>query len=141
MKVEFEFSNNCWYPLKNIDDYDVNKLCGWSNGMHHQNSIRCGWVPNKEAGHIDLVFYVYYQGARSIKPFCKVETGIKYIMKMYIQNDYLVFSMVQIGALVAKTVSIPYFASNKKLGYLLFPYIGGDLPARQDSNIYLEFLE
>jgi len=63
MSCEVSFTESCRYDVGR-DQSDINKLFGFSLGMHHKNSVRVGWryVPNVDA--IEIVTYIYRQGER-----------------------------------------------------------------------------
>lgn len=131
--------DGCWFPLETPDDFAVNKLFGLSYGMHHNNSIRVGWTPANEPGHIDLFFYFYINGMLFEKPFCVVEIGKKYTIEIDISNNQASFTIA--GRNFSTTIDSYYFPLPKfQGGYTLFPHVGGGLPARVDTKIYIDFL-
>lgn len=137
LKVKFRFLDGCWFPLKVKDDYAVNKLCGWSYGWHHKNSIRCGWTPNKEQDKIDLFFYIYSNGERHIHSFCTIDIRTEYSLEIDLIINLLSFS-IRSDSSPSTILSYYYEKPKSKLGYMLFPYIGGNLPAHTDTKISIE---
>ena len=54
-----------WFEKRNADDEDINKLCGFSYGWHHNDSFRIGWKPDFAIpGMINLYAYWYNKGKR-----------------------------------------------------------------------------
>ena len=137
MRATFKFMDGCWFPLEVQDDYAINKLCGFSNGLHNRNSVRLGWTPNKEPGKIDLFFYLYINGVRKEQKFATVEIGLEYQLFIILTNNLCGFTLMRDGATVA-TDSVYYPQPRCPFGYWLFPYLGGRLPARVDTKIYLD---
>lgn len=139
MKVKFKMLDGTWFSEQEMDDYDHNKLFGWSQGWHHKNSIRVSWVPNKEVGKIDLYFYSYQNWIREIQWFTTVEMGVEYAMNINLTEDMAYFTMINPdNSFVYK--EFPYTLPKAKLGYRLNFYVGGDLPARVTTKCYLEIL-
>lgn len=135
-KFKFKFGLGCWFPLLAPDDYAVNKLCGFSYGYHHHNSIRCGWTPNKVPNKIDLFFYMYSGGVREVHYFATVDLSVEYELVIHASMNQVSFSLRHNGLTLMNPAY--YFKKPKfRLGYILWPYIGGQLPARQDTYIDL----
>lgn len=137
LNVIFKFTDTCWFKLETPDDFAINKLVGWSTGLHHTNSIRCGWTPAKDTGKIDLFFYVYQDGVRYEQFFVSVDIGTEYELEMNINNNLLSFTLRNDN--ITSVNSIYYKTPCDNFGYILFPYIGGRKPARIDTYIDLEF--
>ena len=137
MSVLFKFMDGCWFPMEIPPDSAINKLCGWSWGLHHRNSVRCGWTPSKEPGHIDLFFYVYAGGIRIDRYFTTIELGLEYLLEIDVESNLLSFRLERDG--ISTTNSLYFPIPKMKLGYCLFPYVGGYLPARVNTKIYIDF--
>ena len=57
-KARFMFTDSCMFDLKDEDQWDVNKLFGFSIGHHHNNSsFRFGWRPLLNKNTIEIVAY------------------------------------------------------------------------------------
>lgn len=64
MKFKAKFSNRCLYDLGNSDNYDVNKLFGFSTSYHHHiQSARIGWRCI-DGERIQILTYTYDQRRR-----------------------------------------------------------------------------
>ena len=144
MKIRFAFLKGCWWPTVKPDDAAINKLAGWSFGLHHKNSIRVGWAPSLTKNKIDLYFYLYHNGSRHTRLFATVDCRVYHDLKIEIDgphmNGLLSFSMRSEEG-VTTLASCSYRMPKFKYGYILFPYVGGKLTARADANIDLGFLE
>lgn len=65
------------------DQSDINKLFGFSYGMHHKQSDRIGWRYNPDSDDISLFLYTYENGVR-----CKCFlTNVKLYEYYYILLD------------------------------------------------------
>lgn len=136
LRATFKFTDGCWFPLSSPDDYAINKLVGFSRGRHHKNSVRCGWTPNKEPGLIDLFFYLYIKGVRQEMKFTTVEIGLEYTLEIDLSSNLVYFSLRKNGLPIVNNSL--YFPTPRCFwGYILFPHIGGKLPARTDTKIEL----
>ena len=108
----------CEFIVPDIDKSDgVQKVCGFSRGWHHWNSIRLGI--RKEDTYIVLYFYAYIKGERTIQRIGRYEIGelVKCELNwgIYIEckaNDGYAFR-------IAPRHSLP-------LGYQLYPYAEKD---------------
>ncbi len=139
-KIRFVFGVGSWFKKEHRDDYAINKLAGLSYGHHHTNSIRCGWVPSKETQKIDLHFYVYNKGERSVNFFWTVDMSTEYELTIKVMKDDTVWFTLHREGVPDIIDTAPFVAPLFKAGYTLFPYIGGNRPARTDTGIYLKFL-
>ena len=54
MSCEVVFTESCRYNVGK-DQSDINKLFGFSIGMHHKNSVRVGWRYVPSADLIEIV--------------------------------------------------------------------------------------
>ena len=72
--AKFLFTDSCLFDLHDEDQWDVNKLFGFSIGYHHKTSFRFGWRPKLDSGRIEIVGYEYNDGIRQkTMPICEVE--------------------------------------------------------------------
>ena len=63
MSCEVVFAESCRYDVGR-DQSDINKLFGFSLGMHHRNSVRVGWRYVPTVDMIEIVTYIYRKGER-----------------------------------------------------------------------------
>jgi len=60
LRFRIKFEENCYYPVLDTDDYDLNKGYGWTYWLIHHNSIRLCWRPDEKlVNRIQLHTYVY----------------------------------------------------------------------------------
>lgn len=147
LKFKFKFSSDCIYPINDTDDYDINKVYGFSQTLHHQNSIRLGWTSSiSQTGRIDLYKYIYNNGKR-IPDYTPITTiDVEKWYEATIEIDELfkiaIFSIrdVETGFIIC-TASTRYECPKFKWGYYLGFYFGGDHVAEQDMTISVEKIE
>lgn len=114
MLVRFKFDESAKYSIEGADQQDWNKLTGFSRGYHKKNSIRIGWRWNQERGVLQICDYSYVNKERKISNVQDIKIGVFY----------------------KKTLSLPkgkFFI----LGYMLWPYFGGNKKA--PHNIRVKF--
>jgi len=133
--ANFLFTDSCLYDLRDEDQWDTNKLFGFSIGHHqHQSSFRFGWRPILKENKIEIVAYEYHNGLRNkIMPICRVTI-----------NEWHVFRIIYIpdlGRCYYRINDIEFvnkFCLMKKhgWGYILGVYFGGNKKAPQDIIIH-----
>jgi len=123
------------FDLHDEDQWDVNKLFGFSIGHHQkQSSFRFGWRPILSENLIEIVAYEYHDGFRmKTMPICRVELNkwhdftVVYNAKkdrsIYFVNEIEFYNNVKL-------------AKKYGLGYTLGIYFGGNEKAPQDITIY-----
>lgn len=143
-KYKVKFSKECLYTPDWENDW--NKLCGWSYGLHHKNSIRVCWRPSNQEikgpltpnspYDIELCIYVYENETRSTS-YSSIYVPVEEVFTLDISyiNNYIkaVVNNITPG------INIKY-STKPSWGYRLFPYVGGDNVAVQDTRIYLKRL-
>ena len=133
--ASFKFTDSCMFDLHDEDQWDVNKLFGFSIGHHQQkSSFRFGWRPILSENTIEIVAYEYHDSWRlKTMPICRVELNkwhnfsLSYNNKsnksFYFVNDYCFTNDVKL-------------AKKWGWGYTLGIYFGGNEKAPQDITIY-----
>lgn len=138
-KIKFE--TNCLYYFNNIDDWDINKLCGISTSYsHHVQSARIGWRC-RDGENIEILAYCYNNKERIggtsidyvlgvVKPGELFECSIvveknKFILNMKMKNYFKEFSLDKDD-------------NSWCVKYFLYPYFGGNNPAPHNMNIWLK---
>lgn len=137
------FDKSCLYDLESNDNYDINKLFGFSTTwFHHKQSARVGWrCLNGEK--IQLVTYSYNKSQRSI-----TESDI---LGEISPNEWFECEIIDIEHSYVFKLKIG-FGDGKRIitakdikekdwflfHYLLFPYFGGNQPAPHDMKIFIE---
>lgn len=134
-KAKFMFTKSCMFDLKDEDQWDVNKLFGFSIGYHHKTSFRFGWRPLLEENMIEIVGYEYHDGIRQ-------KTIPVHKVKLNEWHEYTI-TYDPIHQIVHYLISAGGFKYNKiilmkkwGLGYTLGIYFGGNEKAPQDIIIH-----
>ena len=127
---------NCEYHLGDNDQYDINKLYGISWGLHHKNSFRIGWTYDELEHAIKLFLYTYNNSVRSWDYLCTIplEYKLKFNITFTRENNIIVIKWLD------KTEIIYFEFPEKKWGYYLWPYFGGNKKAPHNITIKLQQL-
>jgi hypothetical protein len=131
-----EFSESCCYRFDGVDQLDINKLYGFSNGVDlHRDSARFGWRSTL-SGQIILSSYCYIDGERVTQELCTVPTRRQVRTALLDLDDHYEFSVLDHKGethrhLVKKTKRFC-------LGWRLWPYFGGNRPAPHPMWIRLD---
>ena len=130
------FDDSCRYVINDDDKYDTNKLFGigylWS---HTKDSARFGWRFNPDSDDITLSAYCYVDKERVIWPLLEVKFGKEYDCTLVITKDsymFLVFDAATKETLAYETIAKFH---NKKFGYKLGVYFGGNKSAPKTMKI------
>jgi len=143
----FMFSDSCMFNLYDEDQWDVNKLFGFSIGHHQLNSsFRFGWRPILGEKKIEIVAYEYHDGVRQkTMPICRVHLNKWYKVRLvYIphkKKSYYNVSDIKTNKLIKdrEIYSLTNDVDLKRgsgLGYTLGIYFGGNEKAPQDITIW-----
>jgi len=139
------FTRSCLYPQNNVDQkFDLNKLCGYTHGKIHDDSIRFAWVPSlKNNQEIELWLYCYSFGELTINYICNVKIDEPYELSILenrtkIYTDYtLIVSGYEIHTIKSELrVATPIV----NWGRFCWPFIGGTEPAQHKTVIMMERL-
>ena len=144
LKFRFKFDANCYYPVVDTDDYDLNKLYGWTYGLVHHDSIRIAWRPDeKYAGKIQLHTYIYNNKVRVMNYIATIETGKWYVMEIKATEllNNVAFTLSDDFDLFLSQAYEKFIMPKFNAGYYLDLFMGGDKPARQDTTVWIEKLE
>ena len=132
MSCEVSFTESCRYNVGK-DQSDINKLFGFSIGMHHKNSVRVGWRYVPSADLIEIVSYVYRNGERLQEQnidFVQFNNKVNYTIEL--RNDGAVYFCA------GKRWRVGEFIRTKGRFFLSYPlslYFGGNCYAPHDMNI------
>lgn len=130
------FDETAVYDLCNENQFDINKLMGFSdaNSLHHDNSIRFGWNYNLETGRVDIFGYAYLDGERFYERITDIAIGQTTQFSILLTDESYELTVNGLDQL-----SIPRVVENKKgIYYMLYPYFGGDEVAPHDIHIYIK---
>lgn len=143
------FKESCIYSLK--ENYDqINKLYGisfnwlpfynkeekkWHPG-HHNNSARFGWrcIDKKT---IEILAYCYIDKKRVTKKITSVGHSKNINLSLIIKDGSYIFKAKVVGGKL-KTVKVPKTNKKKMIGYKLFPYFGGRIPAPHNMRLFIK---
>jgi len=141
IKFICSFDESCLYDLGDNDNYDVNKLYGFSTTwFHHIQSGRVGWrcIDSKK---IQIVTYSYNDGVRSlddIDVLGEVYPNEEFVCSITDEEDAYTYTFEKLNDPNSHIV-----AKDKKrkdwflFHYLLYPYFGGNRTATHDMIINL----
>lgn len=133
MSAVVRFNSNCQYEIGK-DQSDINKLFGFSLGMHHKNSIRVGW--RWFCGELQLCSYIYENGVRlKEKVFYRCEFGYVYNVMVKLQivdNEYFACFFVDGVPMYSHKIATKV---KKYVSYPLSLYFGGNCKATHDMII------
>jgi len=133
--AQFMFSRSCLFDLHDEDQWDVNKLFGFSIGHHQRrSSFRFGWRPILSESLIEIVAYEYHDGVRqTTRPLCKINLNEWYKFTISYNNiNNKSFYFVNEKSFM-NDVNLE---KKSGLGYTLGVYFGGNEKAPQDITIY-----
>lgn len=130
MNFVAKFDNSAMYTtIADYNQYDINKLYGFSEGFDHQyNSARIGWAWND--GALRLYAYAYNKGVRQSQEITSVTIGSEISCSIAVSGFTYVFTVNGVKVTLPRANSTATAS-----GYQLYPYFGGDEVAPQ--NIYI----
>lgn len=133
---QIKFDINCLYNLNPIDNWDINKLIGFSTHInHHQQSCRLGWRCLDQE-NIELVTYCYDEGFRLPEEvISRVKPGEEF--NITLQNNREDWVFVYHNKKEVKVLTIKKSKPGSSLKYLLFPFFGGNNKSPQKMTITL----
>lgn len=149
------FDSSCKYFIDGEDMMDINKLFGiafvpWYlipfamisslfislfSNLHHKDSARYGWRFNINLNKFELFSYCYVNGVRKTELITTVFLNQWFDAELVINRYNYEFNVIKNGdefnGIVEKT-------HNKKIGYRLNPFFGGNPTAVQDTRIEMK---
>lgn len=138
MAKSFKFDASCIYDLKSVDQYDINKLFGWSQLYHETNSARLGWTWNLKKKKMEIHAYCHVNKERKTQWLCDVDVDTWYVGEIWLENMCYYFRVLNENKTdILGYTHIEYdFCLN--IGYSLKPYFGGNQVAPQQMKIYIQ---
>lgn len=130
------FDESARYDLGNDNQYDINKLIGFSdcNSLHHENSIRFGWRYSIEKNNIEIFAYAYSNAVMNFHYMGDVAIDETAYYQIQITDHAFVLQLNgEVSLEIERTANC-----DKGLYYMLFPYFGGDEVAPHDVSIFIE---
>jgi hypothetical protein len=136
------FDNTARYNLQGPDQYDINKLFGFSEGFnHHKHSARIGWNWNPQLQRIQLSAYCYVNGKRQVAMIGNIHPGQTIEARISaLPGRYTFFVFADSFQEGVETAEIPRTKKGRIFGFRLNPYFGGNQPAPHDIAIELKYL-
>ena len=138
--INFKFDPTCWwFPCRNNDDKDLNKLSGISFGLFgvHKNSIRLTWRPNFEkSGIIEIHGYMYDDEVNEHESrfIGEVEVDKLYSAKIECTQHYYYISLGD------KKIKFSNISFDPKIQKELYPFFGGNNSAPNKMYIWTEII-
>jgi hypothetical protein len=139
LAFQVKFTQTCQYSLPEEDQKDINKLFGFSTGMHHNNSARFGWCYDPNIRKINLYAYCYIDGKRKSKFITSVEIGQNY--QLYIHDLGTSYEFVVDEKYTPIATTKIRKSAKRGFGYKLWPFFGGNNPAPHDIIILMKRLQ
>jgi hypothetical protein len=133
MRFAVRFDSSAIYKTTDsVNQYDINKLWGFSEGLNHQfHSARIGWRWSDSA--LRLFGYVYDSGQRYSQEIGIVELNKNIECGIKLQGDKYAITADN------KTVYLSRGPLDTVAnGYQLYPYFGGDETAPQNIKIMIK---
>jgi len=129
------FDDSCVYQLTKEDQSDINKLFGFSLGLHHKNSARFGWcwLDNQ----LRIYAYWYDNGVRKSKEIQSISIKRKYLLTIENLDNKWKFSVIDFYGDGLQEIEVEKSKTKINFGYTLWPYFGGNQVAPQDITIDL----
>jgi len=124
-EINFEFTVNETFMQ---ESGGINKLCGFSLGLVHENSARLGWMFDGE--RLQAYAYTYVEGVRFFAPFAILQVNQRYYCQITKEGDEYHFRLNEFEYKCPAKGWLP--------GDILLPYIGGE--GTFDNDFYVEML-
>lgn len=130
--VKFD-SSAIYHTLTAENQYDINKLYGFSdnNAHHHEFSARIGW--RWSDGALRLFAYIYNNGQSSSKEISTISIGEEHQCSIRVTEHSYIFTVNEHSKTMPRGSS-----TTSAIGYKLFPYFGGDETAPHDIRIRIK---
>lgn len=133
MEILVKFDSSAIYQTANPQNqYDINKLWGFSEGLNHQyNSARIGWRWSDNA--LRIFGYVYEEGTRVSREISTVALDSANYCAIFIRDTLYEFKVNN------NVITLPRAATGPSAsGYQLYPYFGGDETAPKAISIKIK---
>jgi hypothetical protein len=135
MSGAFKFTESCLYEFHDEDQFDFNKLFGFSIGYHHNNSFRFAWRPNDLIDKIEVATYSYINGERTQSiPLLEAEPNKWYYYTIY--YDPIELKVYYTVNDITVTEDVSQLNKTSGWGYTTRLYFGGNKRAPHKIIIY-----
>jgi len=135
---KFKFDSSAIYKFNDEDQYDINKLFGFSIGLHHHNSFRFGWRPNKNLDKIEILGYEYLNKKR-LPEYKVCDVNLNEWYNYQLKYDHLkneISYTITKDNLVYNISHLVQIKRKLNIGYRLNLYFGGNKKAPHNIIIY-----
>lgn len=137
INMELVFDETCRYHLDNNDQYDWNKLYGWSFGIDgiHQNSIRFVWRYNENEDLIEIAPYAYINGERiypNQNQIAKVKIGELISTQISVLDNKVKTKIIEPNPMISDFI---FEDCHEKVLFGCWFYFGGNNKAPQKIKI------
>lgn len=131
------FSEECLYEMPGENRFDVNKLIGMGFGpwpwSHLRSSYRIGWNCETGSGLVCLHHFAHSPQMR-YERICEVAVEEPFCAQFKLRAGSVETTVWQGGREVGRSAFVLPGAS-ARIGWVLWPYFGGDEPAPQPMRI------
>ena len=141
MSYKIRFDESCLYDLHNVDNYDINKLFGFSTSWNHmRQSGRIGWRC-LDGKTIQICTYTHNNGMRQIDDsdvLGNVLPGELFYCDIVAKKNKFVYTFRKA---TEKEETIRTDTKNRNelfIHYLLHVYFGGNEGAPHEMKIFME---
>ena len=139
-KKSFTFNQSSMYNLNSIDNYDVNKLYGFSLGLFSpptSNSYRFGWNCQKENGNIQIFSFIQIEKKFVFEYLMDVNLNKKYSYELRVDKNDIYFNIYDENNIIVFTSKKDYTQKSKmSFAWKCFLYFGGNCVSPQDMILY-----
>lgn len=134
---ELLFDESCEYMLGSDDQYDWNKLYGWSFGVDgiHKNSIRFVWRYYPDKKYVEVAPYTYIDGKRILptkEQIVKVKIGEKISTSIEVVDNH---ARLSITTDKCRFYDFHFTDCHYKVLFGAWFYFGGNRKAPHDITI------
>ena len=145
IKFRASFTESCLYDLGSNDNYDINKLYGFSTTIfHHNQSARIGWRCI-DGENIEVLTYSYNNKKRSLLDsnlLATVKPNQWFNVEITDHESYYEYKLTYENDLDNDNIVVTDKDKKEKdwflFHYFLYPYFGGNKPAPHNMLIYIE---
>jgi hypothetical protein len=140
LRFRVNFSPQCIYDLGNVNQWDINKLCGLSQGPHQIDSARFGWRWLLAEKKIEVLSYCYVASVRvPAQRICLLDPRQVAAFKLVVQDNVYIFQYLSSkGAVLSEVRQSRQRSRLESTTYKLFPYFGGDEVAPHTMTIAMQ---
>ena len=133
-KYKVKFNCTGIYEIPSQYQTSINKLFGFSSGMHHTKSARFGWNCG-DKDKINIFAYCYINNERTSLFLKSIDVNKEYHLEITDNNTEYIFIITRNNSRLKHTIAKA--KTDFKISYNLWPYFGGEWAAPHNVNIEL----